>query len=136
MPRLYILTSLEHLDQLETPDVPPYTGHQTAPTRWRVYICSTAARPVLEQAMVTATTVVSKRRGELAEVIANAKGGKSPGTEKEDDGSGDVGAVPEAAVLGSLDDFDGIVVIGGDGTLFEVALDFDDEQGVAKEFLF
>lgn len=74
--------------------------------------------------MATVTTVVSTRGGELAELVANAAGAKLGGEEsvgKDDAGAGVEGGTGGAVSrLGSLDDFDGIVVVGGDGTFFEV----------------
>lgn len=74
--------------------------------------------------MVAATPIVSTRGGELAELIATA--GVSEGCNRAsveattDAGTGVRGGSRGVSGLGSLDDFDGIVVVGGDGTFFEV----------------
>lgn len=87
---------------------------------------------MLEQAMVSVAVVFSTRRGELAELVTRAgssgegggamaggaKGGAAGGGGGGGGGRGAVG--PGRVLVGSLDDFDGIVVIGGDGTFFEV----------------
>ena len=88
-----------------------------------------ALRPMLQQAGVLATPFVSTRRDEFAEIIASARedgevdlenrGGTTASTT-----SAPIGAVVAGATraLRSLDDFDGIVAVGGDGTFFEVGL--------------
>ncbi|CAM9810188.1 unnamed protein product [Ascophyllum nodosum] len=82
---------------------------------------------MLQQAGVLATPFVSTRRDEFAEIIASARedgevdlenrGGTTASTT-----SAPIGAVVAGATraLRSLDDFDGIVAVGGDGTFFEV----------------
>lgn len=86
---------------------------------------------MLEEAMATFTAIISTRRGELAEVINNAGAG---GGNNDHAGSGhsttrprpaaDAGGIEEAvggiSRIGNLDAYDGIVVVGGDGTLHEV----------------
>ena len=78
---------------------------------------------MLEQAMSEITLVMSSRPGELAEVVTEAGssgGGRgesvAPGSTDATAGGGR-GGKPR---LGSLDDYDGIVTVGGDGTLHEV----------------
>lgn len=80
---------------------------------------------MLEQAQTSTTVIYSTRRGEFAEIIANAGGGaNASGAVERANGAegGDAGGAPEVDVsrVGSLDDLDGIVVVGGDGTFFEV----------------
>lgn len=94
-----------------------------------MYVCMCVppccARPMLEQALTDITPVISTRAGELAEVVRYA-GNRSDHTATSASGSGrntgvGEGRGAESVVdVGSLDNFDGIVVLGGDGTLFEV----------------
>lgn len=74
-------------------------------------------RPMLDQAMTTVTVVFSTRRGELAEIITNAGDNSSSGDAAR---SASAGGGCGGSTAGSLDDLDGIVVVGGDGTFFEV----------------
>lgn len=76
---------------------------------------------MLEQAQVATTVIFSTRGGEFAEVIANAgsgTGASAPGAIQGANAAG--GGRAEESRVGSLDDLDGIVVVGGDGTFFEV----------------
>lgn len=89
---------------------------------------------MLEKAVSAVTVIFSTRRGELAELIKNANGDNSstststnPGVGSDeateprvDDGGANRGNPAGESRLGSLDGFDGIVVVGGDGTFFEV----------------
>lgn len=66
------------------------------------------------------TLIVSSRPGELANVVTEAgiiSGGQGQGVGSDATDGGERGGEPR---LGSLDDFDGIVTVGGDGTLHEV----------------
>eukprot|EP00904_Undaria_pinnatifida_P009066 jgi/Undpi1/528/HiC_scaffold_10.g03992.m1 len=77
-------------------------------------------QPMLEQAMSKITLIVSSRPGELANVVTEAgiiSGGQGQGVGSDATDGGERGGEPR---LGSLDDFDGIVTVGGDGTLHEV----------------
>lgn len=98
---------------------------------------------MLEQASTDTTLVFSKRGGELSQIIRQA-GRRGLATTSDEDRTAimDTGAAAagigecietvdrqaessrEADVVdvGSLDGFDGIVVVGGDGTLFEVCV--------------
>lgn len=100
--------------------------------------CSLKPRPMLEQSMADITLIISTRRGEHMDVIRRAgtrgavsiKGSISPKGEsmveeahavdgsKESNGKR-AGSKMEIDV-GDLDDFDGVITIGGDGTFFEV----------------
>ncbi len=85
-------------------------------------------RPMLEQSSTSFTAIFSSRGGELAELVTGAGGaacapdaaveeGRGSGGDRQGQGRGqDAGG----SRVGSLDDFDGIVVVGGDGTFFEV----------------
>lgn len=79
---------------------------------------------MLEQAQATATVIFSTRRGELSEIIASAAGGGASPSSAAGGASGAGGGGgargTDASRVGSLDVLDGIVVIGGDGTFFEV----------------
>lgn len=80
--------------------------------------------------MTDITPVISTRGGELAEVVRYAGHHGAHIPEEKKDGNGGAGGLAgrgrpgkrgESVVdVGSLDNFDGIVVVGGDGTLFEV----------------
>lgn len=82
--------------------------------------------------MASVTVIFSTRKGELAELITNAgspDGGDAVAEAAKGAaaGGGAGGRVQGGGAAGarrveSLDDFDGIVVIGGDGTFFEVRL--------------
>ncbi|CAN0280242.1 unnamed protein product, partial [Ectocarpus sp. 12 AP-2014] len=91
--------------------VNPVSGTGESRSTWEKTL-----RPMLEQAMTTVTVVFSTRRGELAEIITNA------GDNSSTDGAtgASAGRVGGRSNVGSLDDLDGIVVVGGDGTFFEV----------------
>lgn len=96
----------------------------------------TTTRPMLDQAMSAITVIFSTRGGELAELIKGAGGSSGSTSASTDPGQGDANSnaatEPEGGCgagrggpasdsrLGSLDGFDGIVVVGGDGTFFEV----------------
>lgn len=78
---------------------------------------------MLDQAQATTTVIFSTRRGEMAELIANAGGGPNSSVAVEGmSGAAGGGWLrgPGESRVGSLDDLDGIVVVGGDGTFFEV----------------
>lgn len=80
-------------------------------------------RPMLEQAMSKITLVVSSRPGDLAEAISAAgssseERGEGMATDSTDATAG--GRREGEARLDSLDEYDGIVTVGGDGTLHEV----------------
>eukprot|EP00903_Cladosiphon_okamuranus_P016711 g15404.t1 len=75
-------------------------------------------RPMLEQAQADTKVIFSTRRGEFSEIITNAAAG-GDGTNASG-AEGASGAAVSASRVGSLDDLDGIVVVGGDGTFFEV----------------
>jgi len=82
---------------------------------------------MLEQSSTSFTVIFSSRRGELAELVTTAGGatcapdaavGEVQGSSGAEGGR--QGQDAGGASVGSLDDFDGIVVVGGDGTFFEV----------------
>lgn len=77
---------------------------------------------MLEQAQVTTTVIFSTRGGEFAEIIANAGGGTGAGGGAVQGANGVGGGGVGGSRVGSLDDLDGIVVVGGDGTFFEVRI--------------
>eukprot|EP00752_Nemacystus_decipiens_P001239 g1238.t1 len=84
-------------------------------------IYNNTLRPMLEQAQVATTVIFSTRRGEFQEIIASAGGAASssaPSAVEAANGTGGGGV--GASRVGNLDDLDGIVVVGGDGTFFEV----------------
>ncbi|CAM9497312.1 unnamed protein product, partial [Hapterophycus canaliculatus] len=88
-------------------------------------------RPMLDQAMAAVTVIFSTRRGELAELITNAGGNAA--TEPGGNGGADRGEAAGESRLGSLDGFDGIVVVGGDGTFFEVLQGLYARQDCARQ---
>lgn len=81
---------------------------------------------MLEQAQASTTAIFSTRRGELKDLIAKAGGGGGASASGAVEGGSDAGGGGEATAgeggsrVGRLEDFDGIVVVGGDGTFFEV----------------
>ncbi|CBN76438.1 Sphingosine kinase [Ectocarpus siliculosus] len=91
--------------------VNPVSGTGESRSTWEKTL-----RPMLEQAMTTANVVFSTRRGELAEIITNAGDNSSTDATRGASAGGGGGG----STVGSLDDLDGIVVVGGDGTFFEV----------------
>lgn len=74
---------------------------------------------MLEQAQARTTVIFSTRQGEFAEIITNAAGGGG-GTNASGVVEGASGATGSRVC--NLDDLDGIVVVGGDGTFFEVCI--------------
>ncbi|CAM9303527.1 unnamed protein product [Ectocarpus fasciculatus] len=92
--------------------VNPVSGTGESRSTWEKTL-----RPMLDQAMTTVTVVFSTRRGELAEIITNAGDNSSSGDAARSASAGGGGG---GSTVGSLDDLDGIVVVGGDGTFFEV----------------
>lgn len=80
---------------------------------------------MLEQAMSKITLFKSSRPGELAEVVTEAGSSGEGRGEGVATGSTDAtagGGREGEPRVGSLDDYDGIVTVGGDGTLHEVFL--------------